>query len=122
MPGPALAAALALACAGRADADPAPSAPPAATKAPAVTETIDETTVGFLGDARVPMGNVSTGTYALPDGTERSGDVCTLALPGDTHQVVGAGSVVTVDGQKWTVVKVHNPPQGLGSVTLKATD
>lgn len=96
------------------------AAPPASgQEKPAVIETIDETTVGDLDGTRVPMGNVTNGTYTLPDGTKKTGPICSLALPGDTSEFVGKGSVVTVDGTKWEVVEVVNPAEGLGSVTLK---
>jgi hypothetical protein len=97
----------------------APPAPAAGQEKPAVIETIDETTVGDLDGTRVPMGNVMNGSYTLPDGTEARGPVCSLALPGDTSAWVGKGSVVTVEGTKWEVLEVVNPPEGLGSVTLK---
>lgn len=85
-------------------------------------ETIDETTVGDLDGVRVPMGNVTIGSYTRADGTEAKGDICSLALPGQAGVFVGAGSVVTVDGTRWEVLSVHNPATGLGSVTLKKLD
>lgn len=81
-------------------------------------EEIDETTVGDLDGTRVPMGNVTNGAYKLADGTEETGPICSLVLP--TGQVwVGAGSEVTVDGARWLVVEVTDPPRGSGSVKLK---
>ena len=99
-----------------------PAPPPVPQKDPAVTETIEETTVGWLGDTRVPMGNVMNGTYTLADGTEVRGPMCALALPGDTSEWVGKGSVVEVEGVRWRVVEVVAPPQGLGSVTLERVE
>jgi hypothetical protein len=93
------------------------AAPPQETVS--VIETIDETTVGDLDGTRVPMGNVTTGSYVLPDGTRKTGPICSLALPGDTSEFVGVGSVVTVAGTVWQVTEVVNPPEGLGSVTLR---
>ena len=90
-----------------------------AKESAAVIETIEETTVGDLDGTRVPMGNCMTSTYVLPSGEERRGPVCSLALPNDAHQWVGAGSVVDVDGTRWQVLEVVNPSEGLGSVTLK---
>ncbi len=87
-----------------------------------VTETIDETTVGDLGGVRVPMGNVTHGTYTLPDGTTATGPICSLALPGQTGVFVGKGSVVAVDGTRWQVEAVVAPPTGLGSVRLRRLD
>ena len=84
-----------------------------------VIETIEETTVGDLDGTRVPMGNVTNGSYTLPDGTEKIGPICSLALSGQIGEFVGAGSVVTVDGTRWEVTEVVNPAEGLGSVTLK---
>jgi len=98
--------------------------PPLTRPEPAVIiEEIEETTVGDLDGHRVPMGNVTTGTYRLPDGSERSGVICSLVLPGQSPGVfVGQGSVVTVGAHRWKVVEVESPPQGLGSVTLQRLD
>ena len=84
-----------------------------------MTETIDETTVGELDGVRVPMGNMTTGEYVLPDGTKKHGPICSLALPGGPGVFVGVGSEVMVDNNRWTVTVVDNPPEGLGSVTLR---
>jgi hypothetical protein len=105
-------------------AAPPPAAPPPGEETPPVTEapvieSIEETTVGDLDGTRVPMGNVTNGSYTLPDGTEKRGPICSLALPGQIGEFVGAGSVVTVDGTRWEVTEVVNPAEGLGSVTLK---
>lgn len=98
----------------------APAPPPAqGEEKPAVIETIEETTVGDLDGTRVPMGNVTNGSYTLPDGTPKRGPICSLALPGQIGEFVGAGSVVTVDGTRWEVTEVVNPAEGLGSVTLR---
>lgn len=85
-------------------------------------ETIDETTVGDLGGVRVPMGNMTTGTYTLPDGSEGRGTICSLALPGQVGVFVGLGSVVDVQGTRWEVVGIEKPPGQLGSVTLRRRD
>ena len=83
-------------------------------------EVIDETTVGFLGEERVPMANVMRGEYALPDGTLVQGDVCLLILPDPAGDVVvGVGSEVSVSGVRWRVLSVDNPADELGSVTLE---
>ena len=88
-----------------------------------IIEEIDETTVGDLDGHRVPMGNVTTGTYTLPDGSERTGPICSLVLPGQSPGVfVGKGSVVTVGEHRWTVLDVANPRSGPGSVTLQRLD
>lgn len=82
-------------------------------------ETIEETTVGDLDGVRVPMGNMTTGEYQLPDGRTASGPICSLALPGRTGVFVGQGSVVDVEGTPWKVLRVELNPGGLGSVTLE---
>jgi len=100
---------------------PAPVPP---VKAPVIEE-IDETTVGDLDGVRVPMGNVTHGEYTLPDGTTKTGDICSLVIPGRERGggvFVGAGSVVEVDGTKWKVLAVDNPTEGLGSVRLQKLD
>ncbi len=87
---------------------------------PLVVEEIDETTVGDLGGARVPMGNITRGTYSLPDGSEKTGYICSLRLPGTTGPTwVGAGSVVSVDGVLWTVLAVEKTPGQPGTVRLQ---
>lgn len=84
-----------------------------------MTETINETTVGKLDGVRVPMGNMATGAYTLPDGTQKRGPICSLALPGGPGVFVGVGSEVMVDSSRWTVTAVNKPAEGLGSVTLR---
>jgi hypothetical protein len=106
-----------MACAG----DAPPAAP--ASETALVIEEIEETTVGDLGGHRVPMGNMTRGTYTLPDGSERTGPICSLVLPGRSPGVfVGQGSVVTVGEHRWEVVTVDQPAEGLGNVTLKRLD
>jgi hypothetical protein len=95
---------------------------PAQTETPVQTETIDETTVGDLGGVRVPMGNMTTGTYTLPDGSEGRGTICSLALPDQVGVFVGLGSVVDVQGTRWEVIGIEKPPGQLGSVTLRRRD
>ena len=83
-------------------------------------EEIDETTVGDLDGVRVPMANVTHGEYTLPDGSTRRGDMCILVVPETRGGVfVGAGSEVVVEGVRWRVLSVHNPPDDLGSVRLE---
>lgn len=84
-----------------------------------MTETIEETTVGDLDGARVPMGNMCRGTYTLPDGSERRGWICALALGNGPGTFVGVGSVVEVGGRRWEVVDVAKTPGENGSVTLR---
>lgn len=106
-------AALLLACALA--SEPAPEPP---KKDADVIETIEETTVGDLDGNRVPMGNMTTGRYTLPDGTEKEGLICALALEGGAV-FVGLGSVVEVDGARWEVVAIEKPEGKPGSVSLQ---
>lgn len=88
-------------------------------------ETIEETTVGDLDGVRVPMGNMTQGTYTLPDGQQRAGWICSLALPpapGEPQRpgvFVGQGSVVELGRSRWEVLSVNKVPGELGSVTLR---
>lgn len=84
-----------------------------------IVETIEETTVGDLDGVRVPMGNMTTGSYELPGGRQGHGPICSLALPGRTGVFVGQGSVVDVEGDRWEVLRVELRPGALGSVTLR---
>jgi hypothetical protein len=82
-----------------------------------LTEIIEETTVGELSGVRVPMANMFTGSYELPDGSTAQGVVCALILPaGPTF--VGLGSEVVVEGDRWRVTAIDKPSGGLGTVTL----
>lgn len=114
------AAAVLVALAGEGRAEP-PAASPPPSEAP-VIETIEETTVGELNGVRVPMGSMTTGTYALPGGREARGLICALALPGDTGVFVGMGSVVAVGGARWEVVAIEKASGEPGSVSLKRLD
>ncbi|MCB9778680.1 MAG: hypothetical protein H6742_08975 [Alphaproteobacteria bacterium] len=113
-----------MACAGAPAIPSSDEAPPPAPEkpVPAVIETIDETTVGDLDGTRVPMGNMTTGTYTLPDGTEQRGTICSLAVTEGPGVFVGLGSEVDVDGATWRVVAIEKPAGGLGSVTLQRID
>ena len=86
---------------------------------PAMIEIIDETTVGDLDGVRVPMGNMTTGSYTLPDGTEKRGLICSLALPNQAGVFVGKGSVIELEGARWEVIDIDKPERRLGSVSLK---
>jgi hypothetical protein len=83
-----------------------------------VRETIDETTVGDLDGVRVPMANMTTGSYTRADGSEARGTICALVLPGGPV-FVGLGSAVTLDGARWEVVAIEKSPGQFGSVTLE---
>lgn len=82
-------------------------------------ETIEETTVGDLNGVRVPMGNMTRGTYTLPDGREQKGWICSLVIGPGPGVFVGVGSVVEVGGARWEVVDVQKTPGQLGSVSLQ---
>jgi hypothetical protein len=116
--------ALALALGAPASASGAPLETPAMnTVAPVqsgvVIESIDETTVGELGGVRVGMGNVTTGDYLLPDGSKRSGRICSLAIDGAIGVFVGVGSVITVQSARWEVISLEKTPGSLGEVRLR---
>lgn len=98
---------------------PAPAAPPSPSDPMPIIETIDETTVGDLAGTPVPMGNMTTGTYTLPDGSTATGPICSLALPGGPGVFVGVGSEVEVGGHLWRVVAVEKTRGELGRVTLQ---
>lgn len=85
-----------------------------------IFESIEETTVGLLGGLRVPMGNVTRGSYLLPNGSEGQGWICALVLPVGGAVFVGAGSEVEVGGQRWTVLRVEKEPGKLGEVFLRS--
>jgi hypothetical protein len=81
-------------------------------------ETIEETTVGQLLGVRVPMGNMTRGSYQRADGAVVEGPICALALEGGAI-FVGTGSEVAVGGGRWRVVSVDKEAGQLGSVTLE---
>ncbi len=89
---------------------------------PAITETIDETTVGDLDGHRVPMGNMTTGSYTLPDGSTATGTICSLAITEGPGVFVGLGSEVVVGGRTWRVVAIEKTRGEPGSVTLQRQD
>lgn len=91
-------------------------------KTPVIIEEIDETTVGDLDGTRVPMGNMTTGTYTLPDGSEKRGLMCSLVFGPGPGVFVGMGSEVTVDGTRWRVVGIEKDGDELGSVRLQKLD
>ena len=82
-------------------------------------ESIDETTMGELGDARVGMASMTTMAYTLPDGTEQTGLVCALVLPDQEGIFVGMGSHFVADDHTWEVIGIEKSPGELGSVTLR---
>lgn len=92
--------------------------PPA--EAPAVIETIDESTVGDLEGTRVPMANMSQRAYVRADGTTAEGWTCTLVLASGPV-VAGVGSAIDVAGGRWEVTAVAKEPGQPGSVTLRRT-
>lgn len=101
---------------------PTPGAPtPAPGVEPARGERVEitETTVGELGGVRVPMGNMTTGSYLLPDGRQAQGPICSLALPDQVGVFVGVGSELRVGGLDWRVVAIDKVPGQLGTVVLE---
>jgi hypothetical protein len=114
---------LGLACAAEpAPPVPAPRAVETKDKTPVIIEEIDETTVGDLDGTRVPMGNMTTGTYTMPDGSEKRGLMCSLVIGPGPGVFVGMGSEVTVDGTRWRVVGIEKDGDELGSVRLQKLD
>lgn len=85
-------------------------------------ESIEETTVGFLGECRVAMASmVFDGEYTLPDGSPAQGLICVLVPvePEGESIWVGMGSIVTIHGTKWEVVNISKARGKNGSITLK---
>ncbi|MFT7518284.1 MAG: hypothetical protein ACI9MC_000415 [Kiritimatiellia bacterium] len=100
--------------------DPAPAtlAPTDAPKETRVIETIEETTVGDLEGVAVPMGSMLlSDTYALPDGSTKTGVTCNLALPSGSVWA-GLGSVVQAGDSQWEIVAIEKERGNPGSVTL----
>lgn len=84
-----------------------------------VIESIEETTVGELSGLRVGMASVTTGEYALADGSRKTGRMCALAINGAVGVFVGVGSVVTVNGARWEIIGLEKTPGELGEVRLR---
>ena len=85
-------------------------------------ETIEETTVGFLGECRVAMANmVFDGDYTLPDGSTANGLICVLVPvePEGEDVWVGLGSIADICGSRWEVVKISRQRGENGSITVK---
>ena len=82
-------------------------------------ETIEETTMGRLGDVRTGMASMGKGTYTLPDGSEVDGMSCVLAPDGEENVIVGLGSVVGIQGVQWEVVGIEKNRGEPGNITLQ---
>ncbi len=85
-------------------------------------ESIEETTVGFLGDLQVAMGNaVHDGSFDLPSGSTGRGPACVLVpvSPEGESIWVGKGSVAVIHNTRWLVEEVRIPIPGEGIVTLR---
>ena len=82
-------------------------------------ETIEETTMGTLGDVPTGMASMGMGSYALPDGSEVQGMSCVLAPTDGENVIIGMGSVVEVQGVEWEVVGIEKTRGEPGSVTLQ---
>ena len=85
-----------------------------------MTETIEETTCGQLGDVRTGMASMGKGSYELPDGSVVEGMTGILAPDEHENVVIGMGSVVTVSGVPWEVIEVEKERGVPGSITLKS--
>ena len=70
---------------------------------------ITETTVGWLGEVRVPFGNVWEADYVRADGVAARGLTGVLFLP-DGEQRVGVGSRVRAGDGDWSVLSVEGEP------------
>ena len=70
---------------------------------------ITETTVGWLGEVRVPFGNVWEADYVRADGVAARGLTGVLFLP-DGEQRVGAGSQVRAGDGAWVVHAIEGEP------------
>ena len=71
---------------------------------------IVETTVGVLGERRVGAGNIWPSQYTLPDGSEATGMTAQLfVLGGGPSMIVGPGSELDLDGERWVVTAVEKP-------------
>ncbi len=83
-------------------------------------ETISEGTVGSLAGISVGMGQISMGTYTLPDGTAKQGLSATIA-PFDSEKniPVGAGSKVVVGDVLWHVEQIMKVDDTPGHIRLK---
>ena len=82
-------------------------------------ETIEETTMGTLGDVPTGMASMGVGAYLLPDGSEAKGMSCVLAPVGEANVIVGLGSIVDVQGDRWEVVQIEKTRGEPGNVTLE---
>ena len=81
-----------------------------------VTERIEETTVGDLGDTQVGAANALDADYRLPDGRTVRGPTMALYPFGtDEKHRLGPGSQLTLDGVVWTVHAVELAPVGFGA-------
>lgn len=76
-------------------------------------EVLDEGTVTWLGEVRVPMGNVRTDAWTLPSGEQARGLAAAFVLP-EGPVVLGAGGEFAVGGARWRVEEVAAGPGGTG--------
>lgn len=88
-------------------------------------ETIEETTVGYLGECRVAMASmIFDGEYTLPDGYSARGLICVLVPiePEGDKIWVGMDSIAVIHGTRWEVVDITKNLGENGSITLKQLD
>ena len=87
----------------------------------AVTERVEETTVGDLRGAKVGAANAFVADYCLPDGRSIRGPTIALHLfDGDEKHRVGVGSQLTVGAITWTVRALEVGGISNGWVELQA--
>jgi hypothetical protein len=92
-------------------AQPRPARAPAKTETPMKIEKIQATTVATINGWRVGVGNLFVDKYKLADGTEKEGLTAHVHFADEKNAekggaVVGEGSVLDINGQKWRVLRV----------------
>ena len=70
-------------------------------------ETIEETTMGNLGDVPTGMASMGMGSYTLPDGSEVKGMSCVLAPTDQENVIIGMGSVAEVQLPGGCALRCH---------------
>jgi hypothetical protein len=75
------------------------------------------TTQAHVDGVAVGAGNIWSGAYTLPDGTERTGLSAGLWIGGANAVRVGPGSVVQIGPARWEVIAVEST--GGGQVRLR---
>lgn len=83
-------------------------------------ERLTETAVGNLFGCPVAATTGRVDNYRLPDGRIASGATMLLCLLNTNEDIrVGKGSLLDVEGRRWTIIDVHLPDDGQGWVDLE---